>query len=103
MGWNAGYAIFESTVVGAYDLGVLDRPLLRVLMEPYRNTDIDAGGKEGLTSKDGLEVEEIVVKVWGGTMPPRPGPAGRDFATLDAYREASYQEFRKVTKEFGWW
>lgn len=44
MGWNAGYTIFESTVVGAYDLDKLDKGLLTVLMEPYRGSDIDSGG-----------------------------------------------------------
>lgn len=46
MGWNTGYTIFEATVIGAYDLGVLDKRLLAVLMEPYRGTDIDPGGSE---------------------------------------------------------
>lgn len=66
MGWNTGYTIFEETVIGAYDLGKLDKPLLSVLMEPYRGSDIDSGGSQDLTSKDGLSVEEVVIKVWGG-------------------------------------
>ena len=42
MGWNREYTIFESTVMGAYDLGVLSKDLLTVLMEPYRGIDIDS-------------------------------------------------------------
>ncbi len=63
MGWNTGYAIFEETVIGAYNLGVLDKKLLKVLMEPYRGTDIDSGGSNNLESKDGLSVEEVVIKL----------------------------------------
>ena len=53
------------TVVGAYDLGKLDKDLLAVLMEPYRNTDIDSGGSRELESKDGKGVEQIVVETFG--------------------------------------
>ena len=62
MGWNSGYTIFEATVVGAYDLGLLNKDLLCVLMEPYRGSDIDSGGSHDLVAKDGLNVKEIVVK-----------------------------------------
>ena len=48
MGWNTGYTIFEATVVGAYDLRKLDKEMLTVLMEPYRDSDIDSGGSEDL-------------------------------------------------------
>ena len=65
MGWNSGYTIFEATVIGAYDLGKLDKDLLTVLMEPYRGTDIDSGGSCDLTAKDGKGVEQIVIETWG--------------------------------------
>lgn len=103
MGWNTGYTIFEATVVGAYDLGKLDTDLLRVLMEPYRHSDIDSGGSNDLVSKDGLNVEQIVIKVWGGQMPVKP-----DFKTCsdsenDRFWEELGDAFRKISKgEFGW-
>ena len=109
MGWNAGYTIFESTVVGAYDLGKLDKDLLRVLMEPYRDSDIDSGGERGLRAKDGLNVMEIVIKTWGGKVPERPAlPANyREWTEAqrnanDAYQELLWCRFRAVTKQFGW-
>jgi hypothetical protein len=110
MGWNSAYTIFDATVVGAYDLGKLDKDLLKVLMEPYRGTDIDSGGSEGLTSKDGLDVRDIVLKVWGAEVPPEPELPEDEADWTDehrkadnAYWEARSKAFRKITDEFGWW
>jgi hypothetical protein len=102
MGWNQGYTIFEATVVGAYDQGKLDKDLLRVLMEPYRGSDIDSGGSRGLQSKDGLFVEEIVIKTFGGKLPKKP-----DFKTCgddktEAYWEKLGTAFNKITDKFDW-
>lgn len=109
MGWNRGYTIFEATVVGAYDLGKLDKDLLAVLMEPYRGTDIDSGGEMGLASKDGLDVRQIVLKTWGVTIPEKPAlPANyREWtkeqdARNEAYHETIYRAMREITKHFGW-
>lgn len=102
MGWNTGYTIFESTVVGAYDLGKLDKDLLRVLMEPYAGSDIDSGGSRGLLSKDGLCVEEIVVKIHGVKMPARPDADAGSEAGWTGYYEEVYESFREITKEFDW-
>jgi hypothetical protein len=109
MGWNQGYTIFEATVVGAYDLGKLDKALLSVLMEPYRGSDIDSGGEQGLRSKDGLDVVEIVVKTWGTEIPARP-ELPNDYRKWtpeqdradEAYYEARYEAFRAIKKEFDW-
>lgn len=104
MGWNSGYRVFEATVIGAYDLGKLDKELLAVLMEPYRGTDIDSGGTQDLTSKDGKTVEQIVIEVWGLDMPAAPKHAADDDPD-DAwgdYYDAVYEKMRVVTKHFGW-
>jgi hypothetical protein len=100
MGWNGGYTIFEATVVGAYDLGKLDKALLSVLMEPYRDTDIDSGGREGLESKNGKNVEEICIEVWGLQLPPKPNAKDED--AMDDYQDNVDELFDKVTAEFGW-
>lgn len=103
MGWNTGYTIFESTVVGAYDLGKLDKALLKVLMEPYRDSDIDSGGSNELLSKDGKGVEQIVIETWGLKMPPKPaGDYDDDPDEHDVYNDDVYELFRKVTDHFGW-
>ena len=109
MGWNQGYSIFEATVVGAYDLGKLDKDLLSVLMEPYRGSDIDSGGEMGLRSHDGLDVVDVVLKTWGIPIPERPpAPANwkdrtkaQDKASED-YHEQRDEAFRTVTKHFDW-
>lgn len=101
MGWNKGYTIFEATVIGAYDLGKLDKDMLTVLMEPYRNTDIDSGGCRELKAKDGKEIKQIVVETWGLVIPPAPAP-GADEDTWDDYHNAIHEQMRIVTKHFGW-
>ncbi|MFH1984828.1 MAG: hypothetical protein ABIL58_23550 [Pseudomonadota bacterium] len=102
MGWNKGYTIFESTVVGAYDLGKLDKKLLRCLMEPYRGTDIDQGGSQGLLSRDGKGVVQIVIETWGLDMPQPPADdAGEE--VLEEYEELVWDMMDSITRgHFGW-
>lgn len=108
MGWNKGYEIFEATVIGVYDLGVLDKHLLAILMEPYRGTDIDSGGSHGLVTEDGKYVEQVVIETMGGKMPKRPAFFNEPQLTdvqrekIEAYYEAVGEKFRKVTDKFGW-
>lgn len=101
MGWNQGYAIFEATVIGAYDLGKLDRDLLAVLMEPYRGTDIDSAGSRGLCTKDGKDLEQVVIEAWGLSMPDEPMDADGEEA-LEEYDERVWRLFYQVTEHFGW-
>ena len=113
MGNNAAFTAFESTVIAVYNHGVLTKELLSDLMEPYREIDIDHGGMEGTLSKDGLDVEEIVIQTFGKPLPVRP-VVQDDLSKLTSYQE-SYQEtqmdaywnyrtelFRSITDQFGW-
>lgn len=110
MGWNRGYTIFEATVVGAYDLGKLDKALLGVLMEPYRGSDIDSGGEVGLSAKDGLGIREIVIKTWGAEPPAKPDGFDKRWqdrseierAACDDYWDTLGEMFSEITREFGW-
>lgn len=103
MGWNEGYTIFEATVIGAYDLGKLDKALLTVLMEPYRDTDIDSGGSRDLTARDGKKVEQIVIETWGLAMPAAPpGDYDEDSEAWLRYDAVLYDTFREVTSQFNW-
>lgn len=103
MGWNRGYTIFEAAVVGAYNLGKLDKELLTVLMEPYRDTDIDSGGSIDLKSKDGKMVDQIVIETWGLVMPTTPAVQFDDDPDAwDDYYNAVYEQMQVVTKHFGW-
>ena len=103
MGWNRGYTIFEETVIGTYDLGKLDKDMLVVLMEPYRDSDIDSGGSCDLKSKDGKSVEEIVVVTWGLELPEPPQEAySHKSDAWGEYYEAVFEQFTIVTDYFGW-
>lgn len=62
MGWNKGYKILENTVVAVYNAGVLTAELLDKIAEPFKETDCDCGGGQGLKSKDGLNMAQIICK-----------------------------------------
>jgi hypothetical protein len=109
MGNNAAFTRFEATVIAVYNRGVLDKGLLSDLMRPYEGVDIDHGGMEGTLAKDGLDVEEIVIKTFGKTLPARPDlpPSHREWtpeqeALNDAYQEIRAETFFSITKQFGW-
>ena len=116
MGNNQAYSFMEETVVGAYNLGKLDVKLLKVLMEPYRGTDIDSGGSCDLKSKDGLSVEDIVIKIMEPSLflglegtrlmiakHPKKKPSKKQREIEEKYYDARYEAFHKITdKTFGW-
>lgn len=103
MGWNSGYKIFEATVIGAYNLDKLDKALLSVLMEPYRDSDIDSGGCQDLTTKDGKYIEQVVIETWGETMPVEPTVTEEeDPDAWEDYHDAVYSQMRAIRQHFGW-
>lgn len=61
MGWNTGFTIMEQTVIDVYDTGKLDAAMLRILLAPYEDTDIDSGGCRDLKTKDGKGIFEVLV------------------------------------------
>lgn len=110
MGNNAVYTAFEATTILLYDKGVLAPDVLSGVMEAYRGTDIDSGGKAGTLTKDGLDCEEVVLKVFGVTLPPYPD-IPKDWRVRtpeqdslnDAWQDLKYEELLKITYErFGW-
>lgn len=109
MGWNKGYQIMEATVIGAYNLGILDKKLLKVLMEPYRGSDIDPGGKKDLKAKGGLSVEQVVCQVLKIKMPTKPKlPKNKSKwkpeheKAHEEYVDAMYEAWSEATSRFGW-
>jgi hypothetical protein len=113
MGNNSAFTAMEHAVVSCYKRGKLDKPLLKILLEPYRDTDIDSGGKVGLfVREDGrvLEVEDIVIKVMTGKLPPEPPKLPKDYNKWtdaqrdlnDKYQETRCAAFNKITDKFGW-
>lgn len=63
MGWNTGFKIMENTVITLYDANCLTKELLDKIMDPFKGTDCDSGGKEGLLTKDGLCVEHVICRI----------------------------------------
>jgi hypothetical protein len=109
MGWNEGYTIMESTVMGAYKLGVLDKKLLRVLIKPYAGTDIDEGGCCDIRV-NGLGIAEVVITVGGGKLPKKPRLPRNVEDWTDEHTEADNDytsalcdEFDRVTRRIGGW
>lgn len=119
MGNNQAYSFMEETVMGAYKMGRLDKKLLAVLLEPYRDTDIDFGGSADLKAKDGLEVPDIVIKIMDPATFKKLEPLRvavnkhrkKDYNKLteeqqdaqEEYYEKRYEAFHKITKkQFGW-
>jgi hypothetical protein len=97
----------EETVMGVYRLDKLDKAILKVLMEPYRGTDIDSGGAADLKAKDGLEVPDIVIKIMApavfGKLEKLRLASDGDSNLMEQYYEKRYEAFHKITKkQFGW-
>lgn len=104
MGWNTGYTIFEKTVIGAYNLGKLDKRLLEVLMEPYRDSDIDEGGSQDLKTDDGKNVQQVVIETWGLEMPKKPtGEYDDNPNEWDDYHDKIFELMKSITDQFGWY
>jgi len=107
----------EATVVGAYDLGVLDTKLLKVLLDPYKSTDIDHGGSQDLRAKDGLGADDIIIKLVDPKAFKRLEPVRKEIGkhpknytkltekqqeVQEQYYEDRYTAFNRAVKKFGW-
>lgn len=109
MGNNQAYTDWEATVIAAYDEGVLTPALLSKFMDIHRDSDIDSGGKVGTLSKDGLDCEEITLKVFGVEIPKQPDlPKNHKTWTPEQerlneeYWEKRYDLFSEISNRFGW-
>lgn len=101
MGNNEAFAIMEAQIIGAYDLGVLDKKLCKVLLKPFAETDMDEGGKADLVTKVGeLGVEEVVALVMNGKVPKRPAGPQADWTDddWDAWNDARYAAFDRALR-----
>ena len=65
MAWNEGYEILEKTIVDIYDAGRMDADLLKMILDPYRETDIDHGGSQNLKTRDGKTADDIIIEFLG--------------------------------------
>ena len=109
MGNNSAFTSFEASVIAVYNHGVLDKELLAELAKPYADTDIDRGGMEGTLTKDGLDIDGVILKIHGVKLPPRPElPADHKTWTPEHYEaneewdELQYEAVIKIEREWGW-
>lgn len=101
MSWNTSGYIFESQVIGAYELGKLDQDLLQVLAEPFAQTDIDYGDLHEVSS-DGKTIYEIVVEIISDTL-VRPKGKRKNNQQWDDYTYDVYEKFKQIAGDnFGW-
>jgi hypothetical protein len=109
MGNNAAFTSFEASVIAVYNKGVLDRELLDSLAAPYKDSDIDRGGMEGTLTKDGLDIDDVICKMYGIVLAPYPDipenwkdQTPEQEALNDEWVEAKYEAIQKVEKKWGW-
>ena len=104
MGWNKGGIMFEAQVIGLYNLGKLDKEVLKVIALPYAKGDVDFGDAQD-KSHDGKSLSEIVVEVMG-ELPKCPEGKrvySNEWTQWDKYYEEVYEKFRTILKDnFGW-
>jgi len=111
MGNNAAFTSFEASVIAVYNRGVLDKDLLDALAKPYEGMDIDRGGQEGTLAKDGLDIDDIILKLYGIELPPYPieaGPASwkhwtpKQYKANDDWQELKFAALSKIRDGWGW-
>lgn len=110
MGNNAAFTSFEAAVLAVYNKGVLDRELLDALAAPYKGTDIDRGGMEGTLSVDGLDIDDITLKVYGIELPPKPDIpydlrkqwTPEQYKENDDWFDIQYEALRSIGEGWGW-
>ena len=98
MGWNQGYEILEQIVIGAYDLGKLDKDLLEVIIEPFKGSDLDCGGSTALTTHDDKDLEEVVVEIITNEKVQKPKNTTND--DYWEYLEKINKSFSTIMKTF---
>lgn len=109
MGNNAAFTSFEASVIAVYNKGVLDRELLDALAAPYDGLDVDRGGMEGTLTRDGLDIDGVILKIYGVSLSPQPElPRDHRQWTPDQYQaneewhEKRWEALQPIEKGWGW-
>jgi hypothetical protein len=109
MGNNAAFTSFEASVIAVYNKGVLDKELLDALAAPYKGMDIDRGGMEGTLTKDGLDIDGVICKVYGIELPPYPdipkdwrAQTSEQRDLNDAWQDTKDELIGAVESKWGW-
>lgn len=96
MGWNRGYSIYEEQVVKVYDTGAMTPEVLKAIIAPFGDTDLDHGGSGDLPTKDGLSADEVVVKLLSPKFWAKYEPLRSDWN--DPIHNDHYNEWRKIMR-----
>jgi hypothetical protein len=109
MGNNQAFSSFEASVIAVYNRGFLDKELLAALAKPYEDMDIDRGGMEGTLTKDKLDIDGVILKVYGVTLPPKPKLpkdwnkwTDAQLNASDAWEELKAEALNKIGRKWGW-
>lgn len=107
MGDNRAYTYMEANVIAAYDAGLRGEQLAPFL-EPYRGTDIDQGGRRNLQTKDGLDIDDVIMsqlapKKYADLMARMPEETDVEYSpSLDEWKDEFFDAVYEVTARFGW-
>lgn len=104
MGNNFAGAIFEETVINAYDAGILTPTLLGIIANPYAGTDIDSGGYSDLDTKDGKSLDQIIVETMrpNQTYPTWQDLYGKDDEDYAEDAEIAWSEIASEITSTNW-
>lgn len=101
MGNNYAYSIVEEQIVKLYDAGLLTLPVLDILCEPFRGSDIDSGGSQDLESKDGKSMDQICVELVNPEFKPNEPAEGEEWDEETHW--GWYDEFsERIRERWGW-
>ena len=107
MGDNSAYTHMEASVIAAYNAGLRGEQLAPFL-EPYRGTDIDAGGSHGLETYDGLDINAVILSQFASAkytdlLSREPAETDGEYPTpYDDWHEEYADAVDDVTRRFGW-
>lgn len=104
---NEAYSAIESIAIHLYDTGKLDLATLDVICGEWQWCDVDPGGSNGLKTKDGLCLDEVIVKVanpawWKKNARKRP-KAGDNTDKWGTWYYAYSNECDKITRKRWKW
>ncbi len=109
MGNNAAFTSFEASVIAVYNRGVLDEELLKAIAMPYAGMDIDRGGMEGTLTKDGLDIDGVILKVHGIDIPSHPKVPDHwkdwteeQVSAIESWDDLVRDAVRGIEKGWGW-
>lgn len=101
MAWSSGYEIVEKQIIGIYNLGKLDKEILRIIMESFSKTDIEYSGFSYNKSYDGKISEQIIIETFGLGYQEL-----NEIATdeeRDTYYEEIFAKMNTIQRYYGWY